>query len=186
MSSKTSLHKWLVSAAVIGTFSLLFLLSKGLYLNPNKTSSPIVGQNARDFHLNILQGSELLLGHKTDYVNLSELKGSPLILNFWASWCSTCAGEASILESFWKKHGGDKMRVIGIAVHDKKDDVLSFLKTAGKTFAIAIDEEGKISLNYGVTGVPETVFINAQGVVIHKEVGPLTTALLEKMFLKLK
>ena len=179
-------HKLIVTLTVVATVFLLLLLNKGLGLDGKKMTSPLVGQPAQNFHLSLLQGSRLLLGHEAESLDLSELKGSPLILNFWASWCSTCAEESHILEAFWKDHAQEGIKVLGIAVHDKKEEVLTFVQSAGKTFAIGLDEEGRVSLNFGVTGVPETVFINAQGVVIHKETGPLNRRLLENMWIKLK
>jgi cytochrome c biogenesis protein CcmG/thiol:disulfide interchange protein DsbE len=122
----------------------------------------------------------------TDTVALEDLKGSPVIINFWASWCSSCAEEANIFESFWKKHSSEGVKVLGIAVHDKAEDAMSFARSLGKTYAIGLDEEGHAALNYGVTGVPETVFINAEGLVVHKEVGPMTTALLDKYLAELR
>ncbi len=179
-------HKFTVICAVFLSLVFVLLFAKSLYLDPKKVSSPLVGHNAKTFQVEMIQGAELLMKTPAQQLDFSELRGSPLILNFWASWCGSCAEEAALIEEFWQAHKGDGVRILGIAVHDKASDVLSFARSAGKTYALGLDAEGRVALNYGVTGVPETVFIDASGVVVHKEVGPLTTALLEKMWLKIK
>ncbi len=173
-------HIFVVILACALVLLFVFLFGKSLTLDAKKMNSPLIGQRARDFKVQVLQGSESILGHHAESLSLSDLKGKPLILNFWASWCSTCAEEASIIEAFWKKHSSEGVRILAIAVHDRMEDVRFVTKSLGKSYPIAIDDEGKTALNYGVTGVPETIFINAQGLVIHKETGPVTRALLEE------
>jgi cytochrome c biogenesis protein CcmG/thiol:disulfide interchange protein DsbE len=186
MFNAKHIHKIATALALVALFFLVTLLSKGLRLDSTKTQSPLVGKSAKEFHVRMIQGANALLGHRSDFLDLGQLKGSPFIINFWASWCSTCAEEAKTLETFWKEHGSEGVKVLGIAVHDRWEDVVNVTKSLGKTYPIALDEEGHASLNYGVTGVPETVFINAQGVVIHKEVGPLSRSLLNRFLKQLK
>lgn len=183
--SKHSMHKWIVGFAIFAILLFFLIFSKGLSLDSSKIPSPLLGQSAREFQLPLLQGSELLLGHKAEAVHLAELKGFPLILNFWASWCSTCAEESKVLEAFWRAHSSE-IKILGIAVHDKSEDVLSSIQRLSKTYPIGLDEGGRTALDYGVTGVPESIFIDAQGLIVHKQVGPLDRKLLETLLVKLK
>lgn len=178
-------HFLSVGLAILAGIIMVIVFGKGLSLDPKKIPSPLVGQEAKSFSVVLLQGGEDLLGRKTDLLEMEDLKGIPTIINFWASWCSNCAEEAGIFESFWKRHKGERIRIIGIAVHDSSEAALGFAKELGKTYPIGLDEEGRIALNYGVTGVPETVFIDANGKVMHKEVGQVNRALLDKMYLSL-
>jgi cytochrome c biogenesis protein CcmG/thiol:disulfide interchange protein DsbE len=131
-------------------------------------SSALLGKQARDFKVVLLSGGENLGSH----VSLADFKGRPLIINFWASWCSSCRSEAQALERF-SQENKEKVTVLGIAVQDSADAVREVIKTQGKTFPVAIDEDGSASVEYGVTGVPETFFIDAAGVVRYKATGPL-------------
>lgn len=184
-STNNSRHKFVVGLALIAVLLFVMFFSKGLTLDSKTVVSPLVGKAAKEFHVSLLQGSEALVGHHVESIDLADLKGAPVIINFWASWCSSCAEEAKALEAFWKAHGLE-LKILGIAVHDRAEDVQVSVKSHGKTYAIGFDEEGRVALNYGVTGVPETVFINAQGLVIHKEVGPVNAQLLEKLLTQLK
>ncbi len=178
-------HKIAVACALITIVSFIALFAKSLTLDPKKVPSPLVGQNAKSFHVKMLQGADLVMKHPSDTLELQDLLGSPVVLNFWASWCGSCAEEAKIFEEFWEAHKNEGIKVLGVAVHDQAAAVMDFVKYVGKTYAIALDEEGRAALNYGVTGVPETVFIDRSGLVVHKESGPVTRPMLEAMLAKL-
>lgn len=159
------------------------LLGKGLTYNPRAIPSPLVGKKAHAFSVKLLQGAETT-PHASN-VQISELLGSPLILNFWSSWCSSCQEESHVLEKFWREHKDSGVKMLGIAIHDDEESVRSMVQRVGKTYMIAIDEEGETALDFGVTGVPETVFIDRNGLIVHKETGPVTTSLLEEILKKL-
>lgn len=182
---QVSKHKIQVLVCFLAIGGFAYLLGKGLKLNAKQQISPIVGQSVKNSQVRMIQGTKELVGHSDSLVNLSDIKGTPLIINFWASWCSSCAEEAPVLEAFWKEHSSE-IKVLGVAVHDSEESVRDAVRTLAKSYAIAFDEEGRASLNYGVTGVPETVFVNAEGIVIHKEVGQVNRPLLEKLLVKLK
>jgi cytochrome c biogenesis protein CcmG/thiol:disulfide interchange protein DsbE len=133
--------------------------------------SALVGKDAATFSVPILDSPDGKL-------DLSAFKGRPVILNFWASWCTSCREEAEMLETFWQMSKDKGIQVIGIAVQDSKEAALEFARRAGKTFPVGIDESGKVGLDYGVYGVPETFFIDASGIIRYKEAGPLTREVL--------
>lgn len=180
------LHVIYTIAALGLLLGLALLLSKAMSLNPNSQSSALVDKPAFSFNLQLLQGQELLPKKQSlAQVQLEDFKGMPLILNFWASWCEGCQEEAHTIEAFWKKYRDTGIRVLGVAIQDEEKNILEFTRSLGKTYMIALDSEGKTSINFGVTGVPETFFIDAKGVIRHKEVGPVTFAMLEEHGLSL-
>ena len=169
---------------LIGVFIVLagiFLLTlwRGLHSDPNKVPSAFLGKPALPFEVDWLQGQEFLPNARPENFSFDDVKGRPMILNFWASWCYSCRAEASDFEAFWQRYKSSGLVVAGIAIQDTPDAAKQFAKHYGKTYILGLDHEnGKAAIDYGVTGVPETFFINRQGVVIHKEAGPVSAELL--------
>ena len=162
---------WTVMAA-IGALTGLFVF--GFTTDPKIVPSPLVGRPAPAFAL-----TELNSGGR---LSLSDLKGTPFLLNFWASWCAACRDEARLLEAAHRRWGAsaERFRVIGIAVQDTPDAARKFARRFGKTYFLALDTaEGDISLNYGLYGVPESFFVGADGLVRHKQIGALTAEVIE-------
>lgn len=158
----------------------VIILNKGLNLNPNSTGNALQDKLANPFTVEIVQFSNDYDFSKRTSFSLEDFRGKPLVLNFWASWCVSCRSEAHELEKFWQKYKDQDIQVIGIAIHDSQDASKSFIQQYGKTYTIGLDNDGKAGINYGVTGVPETFFIDPQGIIKHKEAGPVNMAILEK------
>lgn len=157
---------WISIGAIVGVVGMF---AYGLTIDPKLVKSPLLGQPAPDWNVTRLQG-DVALG-------LRELRGKPLVLNFWASWCVACREEAVILQQahleFEKAQG--RIRVVGIAIQDTPEKAMAFARKFGKTYFLGLDNaEGEISLNYGLYGVPETFFIDAKGIVRIKKVGAVT------------
>ena len=152
-----------------GVGLLVILLGYGFYQDPRYIPSPLVGRTAPDFTMELFDGNR---------VRLSELRGKTLLLDFWASWCLPCRDEARDLEAAWKRQGEDVL-FLGINIQDKKADALKFIDEFGITFANGRDPEGKISVDYGVWGIPEAFFISPAGRITYKHVGTIPPALLE-------
>lgn len=163
----------------VAILSLIFLLWRGLGFDPKKIPSELIGKKASDFHASWIQGNELVSNANSQVLQLSDFAGKTLVLNFWASWCLSCRQEAQELESFWQKHRGNNVVVVGIAIQDEKQAALAFAKQFNKNYILGLDDTGKIAIDYGVTGVPETFIIDKTGTIVHKEVGPVTLDLLE-------
>ena len=170
-----------ITFAVIG---ILAILLKGLYLNPSMVASTQIGKPAIDFEVEVLEGASWLPNIVENKVKLSNLRGKPVILNFWASWCVSCREEAMHLEAYWKRYREKGVIVLGVAIQDTPETAREFAKLHGKTYPIALDGSGKTTIDYGVYGVPETFLIDANGIIRHKEAGPVTTQLLEELSLK--
>jgi cytochrome c biogenesis protein CcmG/thiol:disulfide interchange protein DsbE len=109
-----------------------------------------------------LAGTELSLG---------ELRGTPFVLNFWASWCVPCREEAPILERGWRRFGPHGILFLGLNMQDLTSDAHSFLEEFAITYPTIRDQGNDVAQSYGVTGVPETYFISARGRVVDHVIG---------------
>ena len=160
-------HRVVSLVLLVASIATVALLARGLFVNVQKVPSALVGKMASDFEIPSIEEN----GGK---ISLAQFKGRPVIVNFWASWCTSCREEAELLETFWKIWKDKGVQVIGIAVQDTPEAAREFARKAGKTFVLGLDESGKTGLDYGVYGVPETFFIDASGVIRYKEAGPLS------------
>jgi len=132
------------------------------------SSSRLDGHFAPDFTL------AMLSAHPGPPIHLASLKGKPVMLNFWASWCDPCKQEASLLEATWRRVQAQDIVFIGIDFEDRQSAGLSNLQTYGITYPNVIDASGSVAINYGITGVPESFFIDRHGIIISKVIGELT------------
>jgi cytochrome c biogenesis protein CcmG/thiol:disulfide interchange protein DsbE len=139
----------------------------------NAAVSPLLGHPAPDFTLAVLST------HPAPAIHLASLKGKPVMLNFWASWCDVCKAEAPLLQNTWQRFQSQGVVFVGIDIQDTRSDALNFLQTYGITYPNVVDPSGSVTINYGVTGVPETFFLNRQGVIVKKVIGELTEQTLE-------
>lgn len=135
--------------------------------------APLVGHPAPDFTLvpwnDPAQPS----------LQLSALKGKPIVLNVWASWCGPCKQEAPMFESAWLRHQPDGVVFLGIDYQDQTQEAQQFLHDYGITYPAGPDASGAISVAYGVSNVPTTIFIDRAGIVVRKILGPVDAATLE-------
>lgn len=136
-------------AFVVVPAAFIALLAVGLL----KTTPPrdLVGKPAPQFSLATLDGGRL---------RSEQLKGSPVVVNFWASWCHPCIEEAGVLQRAWQAHRDEGVRVIGINVQDRTEDAAAFVKRHGITFPVARDVELVAYRGFGVRGMPETFFLD--------------------------
>jgi cytochrome c biogenesis protein CcmG, thiol:disulfide interchange protein DsbE len=113
-------------------------------------------------------------------LDLTELRGTPIVLNFWASWCDPCRTEAPVLERGWARAAKDGVLFLGVDQQDNTDDALAFLERHRVTY-LNVREAGKeTSRSYGTTGLPETFFISAAGDVVGHEIGEVDDAELRR------
>ena len=140
-------------------------------VDPNAKGSPLVGNPAPDFKLETLQGG---------FISLSSLKGKAVIVNFWASWCLPCREEAPLLRDVQDQFANQGLVLVGIIVSDKPENSRKFVAEFGLNYPNLIDPAGKVGVNYGVTGVPETFFVNRAGKIIFKKFGPFEATELER------
>ena len=127
--------------------------------------SQLVGKPAPEFALESFSGEK---------VRLSDFQGKTLLVNFWASWCHPCREEAPALERVYLFFSGKQVEFIGINIMDDRRNAEEYIKSFGGTFVNVYDPENRVHLDYGVGGVPETFFVNPEGVITGKHRGPLT------------
>lgn len=150
---------------------LAYTLWSGLYGNRDiQSPSQLVGNPAPEFVLESFSGKK---------VRLSDFRGKTLLVNFWASWCHPCREEAPALERTYMSLSGSQVEFIGINIMDDRKSAEEYVKSFGGTFVNIYDPENRVHLEYGVGGVPETFFINTEGIITDKHRGPLT----EKMIM---
>ena len=105
---------------------------------------------------------------------LEDYKDRPVVLNFWASWCPPCRDETPGMERVWRKYKDDGVIILGINVQDGEKEAQRYISEFGVTFFNALDLDGHITVDYGVTGLPVTFFINEEGFVIGRWVGSIS------------
>src|SRR6266568_4041450 len=144
---------------------LALVLTQLLTPSPNAVSDPLVGHPAPDFLLAMLRPDT-----GKSALSLSNFKGKPVVLNFWASWCDPCKEEAPLLESAWKqaKAQGKDVVFLGIDFQDSNNNGLRFLQLYSVTYPIVLDADGSAAMKYGVTSLPQTIFINRNGTVMSR------------------
>jgi cytochrome c biogenesis protein CcmG, thiol:disulfide interchange protein DsbE len=159
------LLRWLIPLSAV---PVIALLAYGFRTNPRDVPSPLVGRPAAPFALTSFTGEPL---------SLAALHGKVVVLNFWASWCyPACYEEAPALERGWQEWRDRGVVVVGVDIQDTAEKAQKFLDQLRLTFPNAPDVGGKVSIDYGVYGVPETFFIDRRGVIRLKHVGAVTDA----------
>lgn len=161
---------YLVGAAVV---PVVLLLALGLVvLGRMPASSPTaIGSAAPDFSLADLDG---------DPIALADLRGRPVVVNFWASWCGPCVEEFPLLRDAAARHAAAGLAVVGIVWDDHSEAARSFMERNGATWPAAMDPGARVAAAYGVVGPPETFFIGRDGTIVARQIGQFTAASLDE------
>lgn len=154
----------------LGLFLVLVaFLAVGLRLDPREVPSPLVGKPAPAFQAAVLARPAVSI--KRD-----DLLGKVWLLNVWASWCGACRDEHPVLVDYARRGG---VPIYGLNYKDKREDGLGWLRQFGNPYTDSLfDPDGRIGIDYGVYGVPETFVIDRAGVIRYKHIGPITPAVL--------
>jgi cytochrome c biogenesis protein CcmG/thiol:disulfide interchange protein DsbE len=159
------MKKWgitLGAVAVCG--ALLVVLLAGFGRNPHEVPFLLSGKPAPAFTLRALDSGKP--------VSLEQFRGRPVVINFWASWCGPCKMEHPVLE-WGAQQFGSQAQFLGIIFEDTEVNAQGFLQEMGLSFPQLVDPRSRISVDYGVSGVPETYFITSEGIILGKHVGPI-------------
>ena len=161
------LATWLLA----GVAALVLLLTVSVGRPTGPVDTPIVGRPAPAVDLESLGGGRL---------SLAELRGSPVVLNFWASWCIPCREEASLLTAAAADYEPQGVRVIGVVYQDSAENARDFMERYGQSYPGLLDPDGRTAIDYGVFGIPETFLIDAAGIVRSRQLGPVTAEGLQR------
>ena len=156
--------------------ALAAFLAIGLTRDPREVPSPFIGRAAPAFKLEQVADASAAF-------TPADMKGKVWLLNVWASWCASCRIEHPLLVEMAKNK---VVPIVGLNYKDQREDALQWLSRFGDPYALsAHDLEGKVGIDYGVYGAPETFVIDKQGVIRYKQIGPITPEALEKKILPL-
>jgi cytochrome c biogenesis protein CcmG/thiol:disulfide interchange protein DsbE len=151
------------------TMPVLVFLAISFRFDPRKIDSPLIGKQAPEFVLQDLDGNE---------VSLEALRGKPVLLNFWATWCQPCIVEHPVLRAGARRYA-DRVHFLGVIYQDETDAIRRFVRQQGAWGPSLIDPDVKVGIAYGVYGAPETFFIDADGVIVEKVTGALSPSRLD-------
>ena len=155
---------------------LVVFLAIGLQRDPQKLPSPLIDKVAPAFTL-----PQLAVADKS--FSPADMKGRVWMLNVWASWCVACRVEHPLLLEFARSQ---VVPLVGLDYKDKQPAALKYLGQHGNPYLLSIsDDDGRVGIDYGVYGVPETFLIDKAGVIRHKQIGPMTAEVLQETSLPL-
>ncbi len=155
--------KFLVPLGLFG--ALAVLLYVGLGLNPTRVDSPLINKPAPAFELPVLQ-------NPLETFSPEEMKGQVWLLNVWASWCVSCRYEHPV---FMQLARSKAVPLYGLNYKDEREDSIAWLKQHGNPYVLsAYDIDGRVGIDYGVYGTPETYVIDKAGIIRYKHIGPVS------------
>ncbi|MBI2345833.1 MAG: redoxin domain-containing protein [Deltaproteobacteria bacterium] len=163
------MKRWGLFLLIVGPITAL--LAFGLTRDPHVLPSVLVGKPAPAFQLHTLDGEPM---------TLAALTGHPLVINFWATWCGPCLHEHRVFRQAAETFAGTGVRFLGVVYQDSETNVREFLEQFGRPFEVLLDLGSAMAIDYGVGGVPETFFVNAQGIIREKYSGALTMEYLKQ------
>ena len=158
--------RYLLIAALLPM--LLLALLGLLLLSRMPASSPAtVGSVAPDFSVTDLDGNP---------IRLADLRGRPVVVNFWASWCGPCVEEFPLLTDAASRHRADGLAIVGIVYQDRSEAARTFMSRNGASWPAAMDPGERVAAAYGILAPPETFFIGRDGTIVARQIGQLSEA----------
>jgi cytochrome c biogenesis protein CcmG, thiol:disulfide interchange protein DsbE len=177
-------HRSLVTESVMNRYllplgifiALVMLLGFGLSLNPREVPSPLIGKPAPEFSLPQLHQPE-------QSFSLKDVEGKVWVLNVWASWCAACRDEHPVLTELAESGIAP---VYGLNHKDRRDDAIAWLRRYGDPYQASLfDGNGRVGIDYGVYGVPETYVIDKKGIIRYKRIGAVTPEIMKQKIVPL-
>ena len=166
------MKKFIVPLIIFAALGLL--LAYGLNLDPRKIPSPLIGKSLPAFSLPTVADPARKVGR-------DDMLGRVYLLNVWASWCVACRQEHPFLNELARNK---VVPIIGLNYKDKREDALGWLGSLGNPYELSLsDTDGRLGIDLGVYGVPETFVIDKQGVIRYKQIGPISPEVWEKELL---
>ncbi len=162
------------TALIVGiliSVPLLIFLALGFRSDPRSIESPLLDLPAPGFELQDLAGRT---------VSLEDLRGQPVVLNFWATWCQPCIAEHPVLVRMAERWAG-RAHFMGVIYHDEPSAIERFIQQRGSWGSTLVDPDSSVAIRYGVYGAPETFIIDVDGVVREKVTGAMGASQLERL-----
>lgn len=155
--------------------ALAALLYRGLSIDPKLVPSPLIDKPAPEFSLPRLDRPE-------ERVSSADFKGQVTMFNVWATWCTACRSEHHVLTELAKRG----VRIFSLDYKDDRADAMRWLQQLGNPYVVtAFDQDGRVGIDWGVYGTPETFIIDKQGIIRHKHIGPITADAVEEEIMPL-
>lgn len=157
--------KWrnvIIAALII--LPVIGLLAMGFGHDPHAVPFALRDKPAPDFTLHTLSGGDM---------KLSDLRGKPVVLNFWASWCEPCKYEHDMLQQA-STYYGESVQFVGVVYQDSEDNVRKYLQEHASVYPHLLDPTTAVAIDYGISGVPETYLVDKDGVVREKSPGVIS------------
>ena len=161
--------------SVIFIFFIIFVFIFIMYLalfskNTSVSISPLIGKKAHEFTLRTFDNKE---------ISSVSLNGKGVVLNFWASWCVPCVDEVGVIDRANQKYKNDNIVFIGINIWDDEENANNFINRYKANYINAVDPSNEIQVDFGIQGVPETYFINKEGIIVNRFQGQLTNDIID-------
>lgn len=150
----------LIVLAIMGL--VVFVMARAFGTDPHSVPFMLKGQPAPEFTVKRLD--------QEGVVSLSQFKGKPVVLNFWATWCSPCKMEQPVLDDASQRY--PQVAFVGIVFEDTEANTRRYLQETGTPYIHLFDPKSTVAVDFGVSGVPETYFINRQGIIVKKSISP--------------
>ncbi len=166
--SQPKVNKGILIGGLLIVLPLVGILYSGFGKDPKRLPNELEGRPAPAFSLVDLDGNP---------VSLEQIRGKPVVLNFWSTWCGPCKAEHPLLQD--RAKANPEVAFYGVIYQDEPQKVLRYLSQVGTAYAHLVDDGNRVAIDYGVTGVPETFFIDKDGVIAHKSPGPVYPQLLD-------
>lgn len=148
-----------VPIALLAGWVLLFVPRAG------PATGPLIGNRAPELDLVDLDG---------ETVRLADLRGHPLLVNFWASWCVPCVDEFPLIAQAAEEHAADGLVVVGVVYQDGAEAARDFMSRMGASWRTVLDPDGSAAARYGIIGPPDTYFIDEDGIIAGRQIGQLS------------
>jgi len=164
------MNRVVLIAGIVIALALVGILAAGLGKDPQAIVSPLIGKPAPGFALKAVGTGET--------IDLSQFRGKPVVLNFWATWCRPCWDEHPVLTENAQLMGS-RVQFVGVVFQDDEKKITDFLQQRGWAYPTLVDDRGKTAIAYGVGGVPETFFLDKNGKIVAKFDGPMSSDILQ-------
>ncbi|GAB4415110.1 MAG: thiol-disulfide oxidoreductase ResA [Anaerolineales bacterium] len=164
---------WLLKGGASNGASGASAIGKAVLISGSNQPTVQKGSPAPDFEIKYSDGRK---------VRLSDLRGKPVLINFWATWCPPCRAEVPQIQNAYEKYKASGFVVVAVNVQESTSAVAKFMEDFGMTFTVAIDSSGAIGRLYRVSGIPASFFVDRDGIVREIFIGSLTSAELDQLY----